>query len=68
MILQSPNTVEFDPSNKKHREAVRAFMKRNAWADSPIRFSYDPGYGSIADQVRSKLLAWYMEKESGKAK
>ncbi len=62
-ILQKPNTVVFDPANRKHRDAVRAFMRRNAWGDSPIRFAYDPQFGSIADQVRSKLLDWYMAKE-----
>lgn len=65
MLLTLPATVEFDPSKKAHRDAVRAFMKRQAWVDSPIRFAYDPAYGSIADQVRSKLLQWYMDKEAG---
>ena len=63
MILQHSKTVKFDPANKKHREAVRAFLRRNAWIDSPIRFSHDPAYGSIADQVRAKLLAWYVQRE-----
>lgn len=65
MLLTLPATVEFDPSKKAHRDAVRAFMKRQAWVDSPIRFAYDPAYGSIADQVRAKLLQWYMDKEAG---
>jgi hypothetical protein len=38
-------------------------MKRRAWADSPIRFTNDPAFGSISDQVQFKLLTWYMEKE-----
>lgn len=63
MILQPTKTVEFDPSNKKHRLAVKAFLRRNAWCDSPYRFSYDPAYGSVADQVRDKMLKWYMERE-----
>lgn len=63
MILQKPNTTPFDPANKAHRHAVAAFLKRNAWADSPIRFSYDPTYGSVSDQVRAKMLTWYMDKE-----
>lgn len=65
MILQPTRTVQFDPSNKKHRQAVQAFLKRNAWADSPYRFSYDPAYGSVADQVRDKMLKWYLNKEAG---
>jgi len=66
MLLTLPATVEFDPSKKAHRDAVRAFMRRQAWVDSPIRFAYDPAYGSIATQVQTKLLAWYMNKEAGK--
>lgn len=58
------NTVAFDPANKHHRKAVALFMKRNAWADSPIRFSYDPEFGSVADQVKAKMLTWYLGKES----
>jgi hypothetical protein len=63
MILQMPKTVKFDPSNKAHRASVRAFMKRRAWGDAPIRFSHDPVYGSVPEQVQTKLLAWYLEKE-----
>lgn len=68
MLLTLPATVEFDPSKKAHRDAVRAFMVRHAWVDSPIRFAYDPAYGSIAAQVQTKLLQWYMDKEAGVAK
>jgi len=63
MILKHLATVTFDPSNKEHRAAVRAFMKRRAWADSPLRFTHDPTYGSVAEQVQTKLLLWYMEQE-----
>lgn len=63
MILHKMNTVAFDASNKLHRKAVASFMKRNAWADSPIRFSHDPEYGSVADQVKAKMLAWYINRE-----
>lgn len=67
MILQRTKTIDFDPSNKAHRTAVRAFMKRNAWADAGIRFTHDPEYGSVADQVRAKLLKWYMAQEEKKS-
>jgi hypothetical protein len=66
MILHKMNTVAFDPANKQHRKAVALFMKRNAWADSPIRFSYDPEFGSVADQVKSKMLTWYISRETVK--
>ena len=63
MFLQPPKTVKFDPSNKAHRASVRAYMKRRAWSDAPIRFAHDPMYGSVPEQVQTKLLAWYLEKE-----
>ena len=63
MLLKIQGTVAFDPANKEHRLAVKAFMKRQAWADSPFRFSYDPAYGSVAHQVQAKLLDWYIEQE-----
>jgi hypothetical protein len=63
MPLEKQNTVKFDPSKKVHRESVAAFMRRRSWSDSPIRFSHDPAYGSVADQVEKKMLAYYMEKE-----
>lgn len=66
MLLKRQETVEFNPANKEHRAAVRAFLKRKAWADSPIRFAHDPAYGSVADQVQAKLLQWYVVQEEAK--
>jgi len=66
MILQKSKTVDFDPSSKLHRASVVAFMRRNAWVDSPLRFTDDPEYGSVPEQVQTKLLRWYMDKETVK--
>lgn len=63
MLLKRRETVDFDPSKKAHREAVAAFMQRRAWGDSPLRFSHDPNFGSVADQVEKKLLAYYLSKD-----
>jgi hypothetical protein len=62
-ILKHKNTVDFQPENKAHREAVQAFMKRNHWGDTDLRFNSDPKYGSIIHQVQEKLLLWYMERD-----
>lgn len=62
-MLTKTETVNFDPSKKEHRAAVHAFMRRRAWVDSPIRFSHDPEYGSIVEQVHAKLVMWYLDKE-----
>jgi hypothetical protein len=66
--LKKPATVVFDPSKKEHRDAVRDFMKRKAWADSKLKFTWDPAYGNIAIQVQLKLLQWYLEQEGSKEK
>ncbi len=66
MLLKRPDTVSFDPANKEHRAAVRAFLKRGAWIDSPLRFNHDPAYGSVAEQVQNKLLHWYVAQEEAR--
>jgi hypothetical protein len=59
-------TVVFDPNIAEHRLAVRAFMKRSSWGDSPIKFKHDPVYGSVANQVQVKLLRWYLDRDEAK--
>ena len=66
MYLNKPATVDFDPNKKEHRAAFRAFMKRKAWTDCPMRFTHDPGYGSIAEQVQAKMLDWYIAQDEAK--
>lgn len=68
MILQKMSSTNFDPSNKEHREAVGAFLKRTAWGDSKFRFTHDPAYDSVADQVKAKLLAWYLKNDKAPKK
>ncbi len=63
MSLIHRETVDFDPTKKEHRAAAAAYMRRRAWADSKLRFTHDPCYGSVAEQVEKKLLAYYMSKE-----
>ena len=67
-MLKKIQTVNFDPTNKEHRAAVRAFLKRNAWNDAGFRFSHDPAYDSVVEQVQSKLLQYYFAKDLDKAK
>jgi len=66
MLLKHKATIKFDPSNIRHREAVHSFMKRRAWVDSPVQFSKDLAYSSIAEQVQTKLLQWYIDQEISK--
>lgn len=62
-MLKKQDTINFDPANKTHRSAAAAFLVRRAWGDSPFRFTHDPKYGSVADQVEKKLLAYYISKD-----
>ena len=64
MILKKTPTVDFDPTNAEHRAAVAAFMKRTAWCDAKFRFTYDPEFGSVADQVKARMLAWYIAQDT----
>ena len=67
MLLKRQELVEFNPSDKEHRNAVRLFMKRKAWVDSPMRFSPDPAYNSsVAEQVQAKLLQWFLDQEDSR--
>ena len=66
MLLKRQELVEFDPANIEHRAAVRAFLKRKAWVDSPFRFAQDPTYGTLVEQVQAKLLKWYLDQEEAK--
>lgn len=63
MTLQRRQGVEFDPSKLEHRIAVGHFLKRQSWADAGIQFAHDPKYGSMVEQVRTKLLNWYLAQE-----
>jgi hypothetical protein len=63
MILCHQETIKFDASNKEHRDAVRCFMKRFAWADSPIRFAPSPVYSNLVHEIREEMLQWYMAQE-----
>lgn len=66
MYLVKPATVNFDPANKEHRAAARAFLRRKAWVDCPLRFTHDSAYGSVAEQIQFKLLDWYVEQEESR--
>ena len=66
MLLRHRETTPFDPNKKEHRAAVHAFMRRRAWSDSPLVFAYDPKFGSIAEQVQTKLLLWYIAQDQRK--
>ncbi len=65
-MLNLNATVNFDPSNREHRKSVEAYMQRNAWTDAKFRFTDDISFDSVPEQVKTKLLMWYLNKENTK--
>ena len=66
-ILNKQERIAFNPAKKEHREAIKRFMVRKAWADTDLRFAHDPNYESLVEQTQTELLKWYMEKDLNKA-
>lgn len=67
MFLNHRPVVKFDPSNSAHRQAVNAFLRRNSWSDTELRFAFDAEhYGSVSSQVQEQLLRWYLEQDMTK--
>ena len=63
MLLKVRDKVKFDPSNREHRNAIKAFLKRNAWNDTEFRFSLEPEYHNLIDMCQSMLLDWYLSND-----
>lgn len=63
MLLIHKPTIQFDPTNKKHREVVRLYMETGRLATDEFKFQNDPKYISVGHQIQQKLLAWYLNKE-----
>lgn len=64
MTINTTPAVDFNPQDPTHRMAVARFMKRYAWNDAGIRFTHDPEYGNLVDQVKDKLLKFYLAQEA----
>ena len=63
MLLTHKPTIQFDPTNKKHREVVRLYMESGRLATDEFKFQHDPKFISVGHQIQQKLLAWYLSKE-----
>lgn len=67
MLLNHKPTVKFDPTNKEHREVIRGYIKTGRM-DAPFKFLHDSKYISVADQCKTELVAYYLDKEVSKKK
>lgn len=65
MLLNPKPIVKFDPSNKEHRQVMRGYI-RTGRMDASYKFLHDSAYISIADQCKSELAAWYLQREFDK--
>lgn len=65
MILTRKQAVEFDPTNREHREAVHHFLKFKSWGPDAPKFAHDHT-NNMAHFVQEKLLMWYLDKDAAK--
>lgn len=58
--------VDFDPSNKDHRQWLGEFTRTRSWGNCPVKFS-TAGSGNTVAQMQLRLLQYYTEHEFTKA-
>ena len=66
MIIKGRPEVNFDATNKKHREAYRQFRRDKGWGKLPFRFVTDGTYGITLGHIERMLLDYYSAKEFDK--
>lgn len=60
--------VNFDASNKKHRNDYYTFIKENTWAKSKTRYMLEHPFVDIPSMIQHKLLNYYLNREFNKEK
>ena len=61
-ISRQYDYVDFDPSNKKHRNAFLEFKLTGKWP-SNLRFNLDPLYNNVPSMINQKLLDFYFNRD-----
>lgn len=56
MILQTKSKVAFDINNTEHVSTALAMLKTNKWGHDGCPFRVSPGYVSIVEEIRNKIL------------
>ena len=54
--------VEFDVTNREHRNLYFSFIKNHSWGKCPYRFKTS-GYGNTKGVIDQKLLEYYTSRE-----
>lgn len=62
VLANVPVPVEFDPENKKHREAFAAFLVNKQWPDG-VRFQAEWPHTSAVTTIQTKLTHYALRKE-----
>jgi hypothetical protein len=67
MLLNHKPTIKFDPANRMHRDVIRGFLKTGRM-DADYKFLHDSKYISVADQCKTELVAYFLDKEASRTK
>lgn len=62
ILANAPTPVEFEPENKKHREAFAAFLVNKQWPDK-VRFRAEWPHTSAVTTIQTKLTHYALRKE-----
>lgn len=55
--------INFDPSNKQHRDWYARFERNKTWGSCPVRFFVSDDHGDLLTMIREKLINYYLHKE-----
>jgi len=62
-MLKGRPEVNFDATNKLHRQAYRQYLKDKSWGKLPFRFITSGTYGITLGHIERMLLDYYASKE-----
>lgn len=55
--------VNFDASNKQHRQWFAEFQRTGTWGKCPVRFVIADDAGDLLTMIRRKLIDYYVNRE-----
>ncbi len=62
-LIKGRPEVEFDATNRTHREAYRQYLRDRGWGKLPFRFVTSGTYGITLGHIERALLDYYTSKE-----
>jgi hypothetical protein len=61
--LKSRPTVNFNASDRDHRQYYMAFLQNRSWRECPVQFYLERGYGDLSSMIENKLAVHYLARE-----